>query len=336
MKKCFEKKVSIRKGRGIRLDKYLMGLGLGLSRSRIQKLIISENVLIDGKPAKSHHIVHSGELLSVKYEYRGSSTVEPEDIPVDIIYEDNHLLVVNKPPGMVVHPARGNLSGTLVNALLYHTSKRLSLTDDMARPGVVHRIDKDTSGLLVFAKEERTHAALGKQVQNREMKRMYLLLVWGVLPTNRGTIEAPIGRNTLERKKMKVTPFTSRKATTHFKVITRFNIATYIRAQLETGRTHQIRVHFSHLGYPVIGDADYSGRKPSILTGIGKENKDLFDSILKSIKRQALHATQLSFFHPRKKKFLTFYSPLPDDIKGVLRLLYESCGKKTSHCCNTE
>ncbi len=322
MEKKLEKKISVRKGREIRLDKYLMQLGLGLSRSKIQKLISSKAVLIDGEAAKAHHTVHSGETLTVTYDHTEPLTVKPENIPVNILYEDKHLLVVNKSAGMVVHPARGNLHGTLVNALLYHTSHGLSNMGNHTKPGVVHRIDKDTSGLLVFAKEERTHSLLGQQVERREMKRTYLLLVWGSLPTNKGTIEAPIGRNTLERKKMKVTPFASRRAVTHFKVLLRFTIATLIRAQLETGRTHQIRVHFSHLGYPVLGDPDYNGRKTTILTKIGKQYKDDFHTILETIKRQALHATALSFYHPVKKAKVAFFAPLPDDFRKVLRMLY--------------
>jgi 23S rRNA pseudouridine1911/1915/1917 synthase len=322
MEKKIEKKISVRKGRDVRLDRYLMQLGLGLSRSRIQKLIVNKAVLINDKPAKSHHIVHSGEVLTVTYDHAEPLTVKPENIPVNIVYEDKHLLVVNKPAGMVVHPARGNLHGTLVNALLYHTSKGLSNMGDITKPGVVHRIDKDTSGLLVFAKEERTHSLLGQQVEQREMKRTYLLLVWGSLPSDVGTVEAPIGRNTIERKKMKVTPFASRHAVTHFKVLLRFAIASLIRAQLETGRTHQIRVHFSHLGYPVLGDPDYNGRKATILTKIGKQYKDAFHDILKTIKRQALHATALSFHHPVKKKQVSFYAPLPADFRNVLHLLY--------------
>ncbi len=322
MQKKLEKKISIRKGKDIRLDKYLMHLGLGLSRSKIQKLIECEAVLIDGKPTKPHHTIHSGEKLTVTYDHTEPLSVEPENIPVNIVYEDKYLLVVNKPAGMVVHPARGNLHGTLVNALLYHTSQGLSDMGDYTKPGVVHRIDKDTSGLLVFAKEARAHSLLGKQVEQREMKRTYLLLVWGSLPTDKGTIEAPIGRNTLERTKMKVTPFASRRAVTHFKVLLRFTIATLIRAQLETGRTHQIRVHFSHLGFPVLGDPDYNGRKPSILTTIGKQYKDDFSTILTTIKRQALHATALSFRHPVNKKSAAFYAPLPEDFKKVLHILY--------------
>jgi 23S rRNA pseudouridine1911/1915/1917 synthase len=323
MEKRLEKKISVRKGREVRLDKYLMQLGLGLSRSSIQKLIASRAVLINGKPAKPHHTVHSGEMLTVTYDHTEPLTVEPENIPVDVVYEDKHLLVVNKPAGMVVHPARGNLHGTLVNALLYHTASGLSDMGDHTKPGVVHRIDKDTSGLLVFAKEERIHSLLGKQVERREMKRTYLLLVWGSLPSDKGTIEAPIGRNTLERKKMKVTPFASRHAVTHFKVLLRFTIATLIRAQLETGRTHQIRVHFSHLGYPVLGDPDYNGRKTTILTKIGKQHKDAFNEILKTMKRQALHATALSFYHPVKKRKEAFFAPLPEDFRKVLDLLYQ-------------
>jgi len=325
MEKRIEKKISVRQGKEVRLDKYLLGLGLGLSRSKIQKLISNNGVLINGKPAKPHHIVHSGEILSIKYEQKKPVEIEPENIPVDIVYEDNELLVVNKASGMVVHPARGNFHGTLVNALLYHTSRGLAESDDYTKPGVVHRIDKETSGLLVFAKTERIHSELARQVQDRIMKRIYLLLVWGVLPTDKGIIEAPIGRNTLDRKKMKVTPFASRKAVTHFRVIERFNIATYIRAQLETGRTHQIRVHFSHMGYPVIGDPNYDGRRLSVLVNIGKHHKDKFDLILKKLKRQALHATSLSFYHPRKKKTMVFYAPLPNDIKEVLQILHKNC-----------
>jgi len=325
MEKRIEKKISVRQGKEVRLDKYLLGLGLGLSRSKIQKLISNNGVLINGKPAKPHHIVHSGEILSIKYEQKKPVEIEPENIPVDIVYEDNELLVVNKASGMVVHPARGNFHGTLVNALLYHTSRGLAESDDYTKPGVVHRIDKETSGLLVFAKTERIHSELARQVQDRIMKRIYLLLVWGVLPTDKGIIEAPIGRNTLDRKKMKVTPFASRKAVTHFRVIERFNIATYIRAQLETGRTHQIRVHFSHMGYPVIGDPNYDGRRLSVLVDIGKHHKDKFDLILKKLKRQALHATSLSFYHPRKKKTMVFYAPLPNDIKEVLQILHKNC-----------
>jgi 23S rRNA pseudouridine1911/1915/1917 synthase len=319
--KKIEKKISIRQGNEIRLDKYLLGLGLGLSRSKIQKLIAENSILIDGKPAKSHHTVHSGEILSVLYEPKQTTDIEPENIPIDIVYEDADLIVVNKTAGMVVHPARGNLHGTLVNALLYHTSKNLAKTDDHTRPGVIHRIDKDTSGLLVFAKTDTIHSELGKQIQSRSMKRIYLLIVWGNLPSNNGIIEAPIGRNTLDRKKMKVTPFSSRKAITHFKVIERYKCATYIRAQLETGRTHQIRVHFSHMGYPVLGDPDYGGRKHSVLVTIGKQHKNIFERVLSIINRQALHATTLSFYHPRKKKIMDFFSPLPSDIRESLNTL---------------
>ncbi len=325
MGKRVEKKISVKQGREVRLDKYLMELGLGLSRSKIQKLISNNAVLINDKPAKAHHIIHSGEFLTITYEKKEPVGIEPENIAVDIVYEDTHFLIVNKEPGMVVHPAKGNFQGTLVNALLYHTSRGLSESDEWTKPGVVHRLDKDTSGLLVFAKTGRVHSELARQIQEREMKRIYLLLVWGVLPSNKGVIEAPIGRSTLDRKKMKVTPFASRKAVTHFRVIERFDIATYIRAQLETGRTHQIRVHFSHMGYPVIGDPDYGGRKLSILVNIGKHHKDKFDIILKKLKMQALHATALSLYHPVKKKTMVFYAPLPEDIRNVLRYLHKNC-----------
>ncbi len=325
MKTRIEKRISIRQGREVRLDKYVLGLGLGFSRSKIQKLINDNCVLIDGKSVKAHHSVHSGEVLTIVCEKKKPSGIKAENIPIEIVYEDSSVVVVNKRVGMVVHPARGNLTGTLVNALLYHTSRELAETDDISRPGVIHRLDKDTSGLIVFAKTERAHALLGKQVQDRMMKRVYLLLVWGMVPTNKGIIEAPIGRNTVDRKKMKVTPFQSRKAVTHYRIIQRFSIATYIRAQLETGRTHQIRVHFLHMGYPVVGDPDYGGRKVSILVNVGKQNREQFDHILKKLKRQALHATALSFEHPEKKKTMTFYSPLPVDIKETISFLQRNC-----------
>ncbi|OQX53451.1 MAG: hypothetical protein B5M53_06940 [Candidatus Cloacimonas sp. 4484_209] len=325
MEETFKKKISVRQGKNIRLDKYLLSSGLGLSRSRIQKLISSKNILINGKPTKPHHIIHSGEILTITYKKREPRNILPENIPVNIIYEDNDIIVVDKDPGMVVHPARGNLTGTLINALLYHTSGNLSSSDDLTRPGVIHRLDKDTSGLLVFAKTDRVHSKLASQLQRREIKRIYVLLVWGTLPTDKGIVEAPIGRNTLDRKKMKVTPFASRNAVTHFRVLERFSVATYIRAQLETGRTHQIRVHFSHLGYPVIGDADYGGRKSSILINIGKQNKETFKTILRIMKRQALHATALSLYHPVKKKTMSFYSSLPDDMRQLLKFLHTHC-----------
>lgn len=326
-RKRISKEISVRQDREIRLDKYIMGLGLGMSRSRIQKLISSGEVLIDGKSVKPHHIVHSGEKLTIEYKKRKPLTVESENIPIDIVYEDRYLIVVNKGAGMVVHPARGNLHGTLVNALFYHTSKGLSQVDDSRRPGVVHRLDKDTTGLLVFAKTDRTHSLLAKQIQERTMKRIYVLLVWGIIPNNEGIIETPIGRDTFNRKKMKVTPFASRKAVTHFRVIERFSIASYIRAQLETGRTHQIRVHFSHRGHPLVGDPDYGGRKESILTKIGKEHQEKFKTILKTLKRQALHATVLSLYHPVKKRRMTFYSPLPRDIRDIMNYLHKNCRK---------
>jgi len=298
----------------IRLDKYLYKAGLGLSRSAIQKLIEEGKILVDGEPKKSHRILRAGEKVTVIYERPKKFHVEPEPLTLDIVYEDDDLIVVNKPPGMVTHPAPGNLHGTLVNALLYHT--KLASQDDATRPGVVHRLDKDTSGLLVFAKREKPHVKLAKQVEMRKIKRVYLAFVFGYFELDEGTIDAPIGRHTLERKKMAVTPLLSRSAITHFQVIKRFEHITYLRLRLETGRTHQIRVHLAHVGHPVAGDATYGGRKkPSKMDG------EKFKEIIRIMKRQALHAASLGFEHPTLKKYIEFTIPLPQDMQELFDFL---------------
>ncbi len=309
----------------LRLDKYLRGLGLGISRSQIHKLFEEGKVLVGDEPAKAHHWVRRGERVIITYAPPQELEVEPENIPLDIIYEDNHLIVINKPAGMVVHPARGNARGTLVNALLHHC-KTLARSDDFRRPGVVHRLDKDTTGLLVFAKSHKVHPGLAEQVEARKMKREYLAIVWGDMETREGRIEAPIGRHAIDRKKMAVTPFAARPALTDFRVRERFRIATYLQIRLGTGRTHQIRVHLSHLGHPLVGDPTYGGRKSSLLLGVGRGSIQSLEAILSIISRQALHAAGLGFTHPITGEDMEFTSPLPDDMEKTLAYLRSTYG----------
>ncbi len=312
----------------LRLDKYLMGLGLGISRSQIHKLFEEGKVRSEGKPVKAHHWAKQGEEIVITYSSPQEFKVEPEEVPLDIVYEDSDVIVVNKPAGMVVHPARGNLRGTLVNALLYHC-KTLAKSDDFRRPGVVHRLDKDTTGLLVFARSYKAHLGLAQQVEKRSMKRKYLAVVWGSVETKEGRIDAPIGRHTFDRKKMAVTPFASRPAFTDFKVLERFGAATYLQLTLGTGRTHQIRVHLSHLGHPLVGDPTYSGRKPALLTSLGIGSLRSLEDLLRIISRQALHAAGLGFIHPVTGEKVEFTSPLPHDMERVLEYLRRTYGDES-------
>ncbi len=316
----WEKRV---RGRNQRIDKYLFYAGLHISRSQIKRLVDEKRILVNGSSVKPSYVVKDGDEITVDYK-PPTSTVIPQNIPLNIIYEDEYLIVVNKPAGIVVHPAKGNLDSTLVNALLYHTKNQLSNINTRERPGVLHRLDKETSGVLVFAKEDITHRGLAEQIEKRTMKRVYVSLVWGKVGNNRGTIETPIGRHIIDRKRMAVTPFASRRAITHYWVIERFPYATYIKLKLHTGRTHQIRVHMEYLGYPVIGDAVYGGRKKGILLNIGIGYKTQFENILQITNRQMLHAALLGFYHPIKKKFMEFTSPLPFDFNRVLNFLREN------------
>ena len=311
----------VQKG-GMRLDKYLYVSGLGVSRSWVKKLIEEGRVYVNGRVVKAHHRVQPGEEVVVHYDEKPVRKVDilPQNIDIDIVYEDDYLVVVNKAPGLVVHPARGAWDGTLVNALLYHIGK-LSPGGDYTRPGVVHRLDKDTSGLIVFAKDPRAHTGLARQISEKTARRVYFTIVWGDVPLDAGTIEAPVGRSTLDRTRMTVTPLSARKATTHYKVLYRFGIATVLKVILGTGRTHQIRVHMEHLGYPVVGDPIYGGRKETILQRIGLEWRGLFEEVLGAIGRQALHAALLGFVHPITGEKMEFTAPLPDDIKDVLGIL---------------
>ena len=280
-----------------RLDSYLSS-ALGISRSKVSKMIKDGNVLVNGNKCKASDSVDVGDKIS--YEIINEEIkVEAEDIPLDIVYEDDDVIVVNKPNGMVVHPAVGNKSGTLVNALMHH-SKNLSSINGEFRPGIVHRIDAYTTGLLMVAKNDKAHEFLQKQLQDKTTTRKYIALVWGVIPNDTGVIDAPIMRDKSDRKKMAVGTINSKDAVTHFKVLERFNNATLIELKLETGRTHQIRVHLSYIGYPVVNDPVYGRRKLIDETG------------------QCLHAKTLGFIHPTTHKYMEFDSELPTCFTNIL------------------
>lgn len=286
---------------GKRLDQYVMN-ETGYSRSKIQKMIESHLVLVNGKESKNRYIVHDGDRITVGDYEEPEMSYEPEKIPLDIVYEDEDLLVINKANGMVVHPAPGNPNGTLVNALLYH-SKELSDVNGAFRPGIVHRIDAETTGLLVVAKNNEAHLNLAEQLKNKTTKRTYVALCWGVIEEDSGDIIAPIGRDPKDRKKMTVTDKNSKEAITHFRVLERYQNATKIELNLETGRTHQIRVHMNYIGHPIINDKLYGNRK-------------LFDQT-----GQCLHAKTLGFVHPRTKQYMEFDSPLPECFFNIERQL---------------
>lgn len=284
-----------------RLDQYIMNQ-TGFSRTKVQKLIKAGAVIVNGKPSKNSYQVEVGDQIAVQAVEEEEMSHEPENIPLDIVYEDDDLLVVNKPNGMVVHPAVGNPHGTLVNALLYH-AKHLSDVNGSFRPGIVHRIDADTTGLLVVAKNNETHMALAEQLKNKTTHRKYIALCWGVIEEDSGDIIAPIGRDLKDRKKMTVTDKNSKDAVTHFRVLERYKNATKVELELETGRTHQIRVHMNYIGHPIINDKVYGNRK-------------LFDET-----GQCLHAKTLGFVHPRTKQYMEFDSPLPECFINIEKQL---------------
>ena len=283
----------------IRLDNYLIDK-LDSSRSKIQKLIKNNSILVNDKNTKSSYLVKTGDIITITDVKEESSNIEPEDIKLDIVYEDEYLLVVNKPSGMVVHPAPGNREGTLVNALLYHT-KNLSTINTLIRPGIVHRIDADTSGLLLVAKKDRAHNILADAIAKKEVVREYIALVEGIIKEDTATIDAPIGRDVNNRKKMCVTSENSKEAITHFRVVERLNNATLIRCKLETGRTHQIRVHLNYIGHPIVNDPVY-GKKKLIDEKFG----------------QMLHAEKIGFVHQTTKEYMEFTAPVPDRFKEIL------------------
>lgn len=288
---------------GIRLDVWLTRHLPGVSRTRIQTLIEQGLILVEGKTAKANYKVRPGDTVTGEIPPPRRLEAKPEPLPLDIVYEDKDIIVVNKPQGMVVHPAPGNERGTLVNALLYHCGD-LSGINGILRPGIVHRLDKDTSGLLVAAKNDDAHRSLVVQIKARQVKRLYLALVHGEVKESSGRIEAPIGRHPVDRQRMAVTLKNSRPAVTYYRVLERFPGFTLLQVQLETGRTHQIRVHMAYLGHPVVGDPKYGPRKQAF-----------------GVPGQLLHAGQLGFFHPRTKDYLEFTAPPPEAFCRVLALL---------------
>lgn len=289
----------------IRADKFLSEAIDHLTRSALQKLISDGNVEIDGKPIVKSRKLKVGEDISVLIPDAVSLDVEAENIPLDIYYEDDDLLVVYKPKGMVVHPAPGNHNGTLVNALLWHCKDSLSGINGVLRPGIVHRIDKDTSGLLLVAKNDFAHVSLAKQIKEHTLNRIYQTIVYGVNISDEGDVDAPIGRSTKDRKKMAVIE-NGRSAQTHYSVVKRFVGYTHLMCKLKTGRTHQIRVHMAYIGHPVAGDAVY-----------GPKN------VITQLNGQCLHAGTLGFEHPRTGKYMEFTAPLPEYFTEFERKLEE-------------
>ncbi len=304
---------------GKRIDLFLSGQNFDLSRSFIQKLIISHNILVDGKPVKPSYRIRGKEKIQIEVPPLEKSSLDPENIPLDIVYEDPDLLVVNKRAGMVVHPAAGNFSHTLVNALLFHC-KDLSGINGVLRPGIVHRLDKNTSGLLVVAKNDFAHLGLAEQIKNRTLLREYIAIVWGHMPKEEGIITAPIGRARKDRKKMVVSRLKGRESITRFKVLEGFDLCDLLSIRLKTGRTHQIRVHLFSLNHPILGDPEYGGRQKWV-KGVCDRHRPFAQKLLKLIERQALHAKKLGFVHPRTKEYKEFDSTLPEDIENVLKLL---------------
>ena len=287
-----------------RIDALLAQNVPGLTRSAAQRLLDAGAVSVDGRTVKKNYKCSAGERIELSLPETQETELSPQDIPLDIVYEDEDVVVVNKPRGMVVHPAPGHEDGTLVNALLAHCGDSLSGVGGERRPGIVHRIDKDTSGLLVAAKNDFAHLALSAQLADHTMARTYEAVVCGNLREDAGTVDAPIGRHPTDRKRMAVTPKNARRAVTHWSVIARYNGYTHIRCKLETGRTHQIRVHMAHIGHPLLGDLVYGHKRPE-----------------KGLSGQCLHARALRFIHPRTGKLVTFTCPLPDYFQDVLARL---------------
>ena len=288
---------------GIRIDKAIATMDKDISRAMIQKLIDEEKLLVNGKKVKSSYKVNLGDEIIVQIEEPKEINLMPEDIPLDIVYEDNDILVVNKQKGLVVHPGNGNPNGTLVNAIMNHCKDSLSGIGGEIRPGIVHRIDKDTSGLLIVAKNDKSHINLSEQIKNHEVKKTYLALVRGNTKENIATIDMPIDRSNKDRTKMAVSK-NGRNAVTHFEVIERFNGYTFLKVNIETGRTHQIRVHLSYIGYPIVGDSVYSnGKNPFGVEG------------------QMLHSYKLCFKHPITGEEMNLEAPLPKYFEDVLNNL---------------
>jgi len=291
-----------------------------MTRNQVQKLLKSGKIQVDGKPVKASHLVEPGEHIIVEYEMQYAPTLYAENITLDIVYEDDYLIVVNKQPGLIVHPGAGNATGTLVNALIYHC-EHLSNDNGLLRPGIVHRLDKDTSGLLISAKDNRVHSSLRSQFSKRTIEKYYIALVWGQFDEDHGEIDAPIGRSLKNRKKFTVID-TGRPSLSRYEVLERFEFLTLIRVKLETGRTHQIRVHMTYANHPLFGDPYYGGRNSKIIT-LNMRNRQLAARLLGMLNRQALHARRLVFKHPISNEIMDLRAPMHDDFEQVLEVLRE-------------
>lgn len=288
---------------GVRLDKIINEKFPELSRTAIQRLIEEEKIMLNGTSAKASYRVKNGDEIAIYKEETKEPTIEAQDIPLDVLYEDDDIIVINKPKGMVVHPGNGNQDGTLVNAVLARCKGSLSGIGGQIRPGIVHRLDKDTSGVIIVAKNDKAHIEISRQIQNREVKKTYYALVRGKVPENEATIKMPIGRSKLDRKKMAVCK-DGKEAITHFKVMKRWDEYTLLEVKIETGRTHQIRVHMAQIGYPVVGDMVYSnGKNPFGVEG------------------QMLHAKKIEFLHPITKKEMCIDAPLPGYFEEIVNKL---------------
>ena len=289
---------------GERLDALLARYLEGFSRSAVQRLLSDGAVLLGGRPVKKNHVCSAGEVFDVTLPELAEIPLVPQNIPLDVVFEDADVIVVNKPRGLVVHPAPGHPDGTLVNALLYHCGDTLSGIGGEKRPGIVHRIDKDTSGLIIAAKNDAAHLALSAQLSDHSLCREYEAVVRGRLRQDAGTVDAPIGRHPADRKRMAVTQKASRNAVTHWDVIARYPGYTHVRCRLETGRTHQIRVHMAHIGHPLLGDYTYGAPSPD-----------------KGLEGQCLHARRLRFVHPTSGELVELETPLPEYFTEVLKRL---------------
>lgn len=290
---------------GVRIDKYLADTAGQLSRSYIQKLLKEGRVLVNGKTVKASYVVEDEDVLSMDIPEAVEPEIEPEAMELDILYEDDDVILINKPKGMVVHPAAGHYSHTLVNGLMYHCLGNLSGINGVLRPGIVHRIDMDTTGVLIVCKNDMAHNSIAAQLKEHSITRRYQAIVHGVIKEDEGSIDAPIGRHPVERKKMSINYNNGKPAVTHYKVLTRFKDFTHVECRLETGRTHQIRVHMASIRHPLLGDCVYGPARCPVpgLTG------------------QTLHAGVLGFIHPRTGAYMEFSAPLPDYFSKLLRAL---------------
>lgn len=290
---------------GIRIDKYLALNLPDLSRSHVQKLIRDDLIIVNKKPVKANYRLSLYDQIEVVIQEPEEPEILPENLPLDILYEDSDVIIVNKPKQMVVHPAPGHPSGTLVNALMYHCGKELSGINGVMRPGIVHRIDMDTTGSLLVCKNDMAHQKLAEQLKEHSITRIYKAVVHGNIKEDEGTVNAPIGRHPTDRRKMSIHAKQGRSAITHFQVLERFGEFTYIQCRLETGRTHQIRVHMASIGHPLLGDAVYGPARCPV----------------KGLQGQTLHAGTLGFMHPRTEEYLEVQAPLPDYFVDLLQKL---------------